>query len=166
MSQSRLALSPDRPTANLQPMATALIEAEAAAAAGEVPVGAVLLAPNGAVLRRAMKRSLLGRVPAQVDDTVAAGLDLDDLVAAFRAGSSPAQVIAYLRAAAATRQGSSTKVDLPDLERAVEYGDARVWGLALAQDIADYRAGVEEITLLLSPPARDVFAADLRRRIH
>ncbi|MBV5268847.1 MAG: AAA family ATPase, partial [Afipia sp.] len=27
------------------------------------------------------------------------------------------------------------------MEEAVEYGDARTWGLALARDLADYRAG-------------------------
>jgi len=97
--------------------------------------------PNGAVLREAMKRSLKGKVPAAIDDAVTAGLDLDDLIAAFRSGSTPAQAIAHLRAAAATRRGPSAKADLPDLETAVEYGDARLWGLSLARDIADYRAG-------------------------
>jgi cell division protease FtsH len=101
----------------------------------------MVAAPNGAVLRRAMKRSLVGRVPAQIDDAVTAGLDLDDLVSAFRPGSSPAQVVALLRAAAGSRQGVAAVVDLPSLETAVEYGEAQIWGLALARDIADYRAG-------------------------
>jgi SpoVK/Ycf46/Vps4 family AAA+-type ATPase len=97
--------------------------------------------PGGGVLRTAMKRCLKGRVPSVIDDAVAAGLDLDDLVSAFRPGSSPAQVTARLRAAASTRRGVAASVDLPNLETAVEYGDARVWGLALARDIADYKAG-------------------------
>jgi cell division protease FtsH len=127
--------------------------------------------PDGAVLREAMRRSLRGRVPAAIDGAITAGLDLDDLVAAFRAGSTPAQAIAHLRAAAATRQGSSAKADLPDLETAVEYGDARVWGLGLARDIADYRArkiSWEEIdrgAVLHSQPGfgKTLFAQSLAR---
>jgi tRNA(adenine34) deaminase len=42
-------MKPDRP----EPMALALAEAEAAGARGEVPVGAVVLGPDGAVLARA-----------------------------------------------------------------------------------------------------------------
>jgi cell division protease FtsH len=128
--------------------------------------------PNGAVLREAMKHSLKGRVPAAIDDAITAGLDLDDLVAAFRGGSTPAQAIAHLRAAAATRQGPSAKVDLPDLETAVEYGDARVWGLALARDIADYRAGkiswaeIDRGAVLHSQPGfgKTLFAHALARK--
>jgi cell division protease FtsH len=97
--------------------------------------------PAGGVLRTAMKRCLTGKVPATLDDALAAGLDLDDLVAAFRPGSTPAQVVERLRAAARTRGGLSAGEDLPDLQNAVEYGEARTWGLALARDIADYRAG-------------------------
>jgi cell division protease FtsH len=127
--------------------------------------------PNGAVLREAMRRSLKGRVPATLDDALAAGLDLDDLVAAFRAGSTPAQAIAHLRAAAATRRGPSARADLPDLETAVEYGDARVWGLALARDIADYRAGrissseIDRGAVLHSQPGfgKTLFAQSLAR---
>lgn len=40
----------------MTPMAMALAEAEAAAAAGEVPVGAVLVGPDGAVLARDRNR--------------------------------------------------------------------------------------------------------------
>jgi cell division protease FtsH len=127
--------------------------------------------PNGAVLREAMKRSLRGRVPASIDDAITAGLDLDDLVAAFRGGSTPAQAIAHLRAAAATRRGPSARADLPDLDHAVEYGDARVWGLALARDIADYRAGkiswaeIDRGAVLHSQPGfgKTLFAQSLAR---
>jgi cell division protease FtsH len=128
--------------------------------------------PNGAVLREAMKRSLKGRVPAAVDDALTAGLDLDDLVAAFRPGSTPGQAIAHLRAAAATRRGPSAKVDLPDLDHAVEYGDARIWGLSLARDIADYRAGkiswadIDRGAVLHSQPGfgKTLFAHALARK--
>jgi cell division protease FtsH len=128
--------------------------------------------PNGAVLREAMKRSLKGRVPAAIDDALTAGLDLDDLVAAFRPGSTPAQAIAHLRAAAASRRGPSAKVDLPDLDHAVEYGDARIWGLSLARDIADYRAGklswteIDRGAVLHSQPGfgKTLFAQALARK--
>jgi cell division protease FtsH len=128
--------------------------------------------PNGAVLREAMRRSLKGRVPASIDDALTAGLDLDDLVAAFRAGSTPAQAIAHLRAAAATRRGPSARADLPDLDDAVEYGEARIWGLALARDIADYRAGriswseIDRGAVLHSQPGfgKTLFAQSLARK--
>jgi cell division protease FtsH len=100
-----------------------------------------VVSPNGEVIKAVMKRCLSGRVPPVLDAGIASGLDLDDLVSAFRPGSSPAQVIERLRAAAKTRHGLPADVELPDLQTAVEYGDARVWGLALARDIADYRAG-------------------------
>jgi cell division protease FtsH len=100
-----------------------------------------IASPDGGVLRRAMRLCLDGQVPRAVDDAVAAGLDLDDLVAAFRPGSTPSEAIARLRTAAAARSGVAAGIDLPDLETAVEYGAARTWGLALARDIADFRAG-------------------------
>jgi cell division protease FtsH len=108
-------------------------------AAADITVS--IASPNGAVLRKAMRRGLKGKLPPAIDDAITAGLDLDDLVAAFRPDSSPAEVIERLRAAAAARRGTVASMELPDLATAVEYGAARTWGLSLARDIADYRAG-------------------------
>jgi hypothetical protein len=100
-----------------------------------------LAPPNGAVIRDAMRRCFSGRLPDSIDDSIVAGLDLEDLVAAMRHGSRPSDVIARLHNAALLRNNIRGQERLPKLETAVEYGAAQTWGLVLAQDFADYRAG-------------------------
>jgi hypothetical protein len=97
--------------------------------------------PTGAVVRKAMRRCLRGRLPDRVDDALVADLDLPDLVAAMRLGSTPKQAIKRLRAAFERRGGPEKTGEIPCLETAVEYGAAREWGLSLARDLEDYRAG-------------------------
>jgi cell division protease FtsH len=98
--------------------------------------------PNAAVICAAIRRCLHGRMPKNVDDEIAAGLSLDDIVACMRFGSTPAQAVERLRSAAARIAGNNVSSGaVPLLETAVEYGDARLWGLSLARDIKDYRAG-------------------------
>jgi cell division protease FtsH len=66
-------------------------------------------------------------------------LDLHDIVSAFRAGSSPAQIAERLDRTA--RRLSSPRTDrLPRLTDAVEFGRARDFGLGLGRDFADYQA--------------------------
>lgn len=98
-------------------------------------------APTAATIGRAIRMFTGRRVATDIDDGIAAGLEFHDLVAAFRANSSPADIIARLRKAVTNAGGAGTTERLPKLEDAVEYGDARTWGLALARDLADYRAG-------------------------
>ncbi|EHR03033.1 hypothetical protein [Bradyrhizobium sp. WSM471] len=59
-----------------------------------------LAVPNGAVLKTAIGRFAKRKV-ANVDDFIAADLDLPDLVAAFRPGAGPARILQRLTAAAA-----------------------------------------------------------------
>jgi hypothetical protein len=94
--------------------------------------------PEGAVLRRAITR-FARRSPAQVPNGIAAGLDLHEIVAAFRPGSGASGIVRRLEASARARRGHVGRV--PALETAVEYGPARLWGLDLARDIAAFRAG-------------------------
>jgi hypothetical protein len=108
-------------------------------AAADVTV--TIAPPTGAVVRTAMRRCLRGRSPARIDDGDLAGLDIDDLVSAMRPGSTPSQALARLRIAAKRRDHRQGTEGAPLLETAVEYGAAREWGLALARDIADFRAG-------------------------
>jgi cell division protease FtsH len=78
-----------------------------------------------------------------IENSVVAGLDFEDILATFRPGSSASEIIRRLTAAARERHGSSTSnEDVPHLSSAVEYGAAREWGMTLARDIADYRAGL------------------------
>ncbi|WP_349630746.1 AAA family ATPase [Bradyrhizobium liaoningense] len=97
--------------------------------------------PVGATVRRAIRMFTGCSAPADIDENIAVGLEFDDLVAAFRTDSSPAEIIVRLRKASAVVSGSSSTERLPRLEDAVEYGAARTWGLALARDFADYREG-------------------------
>ncbi|HMN15744.1 MAG TPA: AAA family ATPase, partial [Bellilinea sp.] len=82
--------------------------------------------PSGKVIEDAILRFKGRRPPAPVENDIVAGLDFFDLVAALN-----------------DRRGASRlNDDVPILATAVEYGAARDWGLALAQDIRDYRAGL------------------------
>ncbi|MCG6205829.1 AAA family ATPase [Rhodopseudomonas sp. HC1] len=94
--------------------------------------------PNGAVVHRAIAR-FLGRSPGIAADGVPDGLGLHHIVAALRPGSGGATILRRLSAPAAAKTAATERV--PDLATAVEYGAARLWGLDLARDIADFRAG-------------------------
>ncbi|WP_409192010.1 hypothetical protein [Bradyrhizobium sp. RDM4] len=59
-----------------------------------------LSAPTGAVLKAAIGR-FAKRAPPEIDDSIAADLDLPDIVAAFRPGAGPARILQRLAAAAA-----------------------------------------------------------------
>jgi hypothetical protein len=112
-------------------------------------------APDGAVLRRAITR-FARRSPGELPDGIAAGLDLHEIVAAFRPATGPRDIVRRLAAAATAGRDASERV--PVLQTAVEYGPARLWGLDLARDIAAYRAGsiswrdVDRGICLHSPP--------------
>ncbi len=98
----------------------------------------IRLTSNGDVLRTAITR-FARRSPGQVPDGIAAGLDLHEIASAFRPGNGARRIVERLSASAARSQVHVERVPL--LETAVEYGGARRWGLDLARDIADYRAG-------------------------
>jgi len=101
-------------------------------------VSIIVPPPDGAVVHRAIAR-FLGRSPGIAADGVPAGLDLHHIVAALRPGSGGATIVRRLSAPAAAETAATERV--PDLATAVEYGEARIWGLNLARDIADFRAG-------------------------
>jgi hypothetical protein len=96
---------------------------------------------DGATLGRAIQMFTGTRAPTGIDDKLALGLDFNDLVSAFRKNSSAADIVDRLRKAGAALRGGGSAERLPDLETAIEYGAARVWGLALARDITDFKAG-------------------------
>ena len=100
-----------------------------------------LASPNGKVVREAMRRCYGRGVPTVIDDAVVAGLELEDLVAVMRKGSPPSEVFTRLHNASRIRNNITGEERLPPLETAVEYGQAQIWGLELAKDFTDYRAG-------------------------
>jgi cell division protease FtsH len=99
-----------------------------------------LTVPTGPVLRKAITR-FARRSPGILPDGHAPGLDLNEIVAAFRPGSGPQSIARRLAVAAAVMKGETPDEVLPDLANAVEYGKAQLWGLGLARDITDYRTG-------------------------
>nr|WP_249817506.1 ATP-binding protein [Bradyrhizobium sp. 143] len=92
--------------------------------------------PDGAVLRRAITR-FARRSPGELDAGIAAGLDLSEIVAAFRPGTGAQAVARRLEAARRSHAGPTVRV--PELATAIEYGVARTFGLNLAKDLENFR---------------------------
>ncbi|MGY3449160.1 AAA family ATPase [Bradyrhizobium sp. USDA 4353] len=115
-----------------------------------------LPAPTTETVRRAI-RLFTKRPSRDIAEEAVAGLGFHDLVAALRPGTGPRTVARRLETAAAASHASAD-ARVPDLATAVEYGAARVWGLNLARDIAEFRAGriawrdVDRGICLHSPP--------------
>lgn len=123
------------------------------------------------IISRAIRMFTGKPVPAGLNDKIGSGLEFHDLVAAFRANSSPAEIVERLLRAAASSGSVGAAERLPKLDDAVEYGAARTWGMALARDIADYRGGhldwqeVDRGAVLFSEPGlgKSLFARLLAR---
>jgi cell division protease FtsH len=92
------------------------------------------------VVRSAIGKMFGEDVPS-IDDPDLVGLEFYDFEAAMRPGSNAREVVARISAAAKSRAGKVDNEDVPDLASAVEYGAARDWGLALARDMREFRAG-------------------------
>ncbi len=82
-----------------------------------------------------------GETPSLTGKVELVGLGFDDIVAAMRPQSDTHDVVSRITAAVKIRRGNETSDDVPDLATAAEYGAARDWGLALAQDLREYKAG-------------------------
>ncbi|UPK19141.1 AAA family ATPase [Bradyrhizobium sp. 131] len=91
------------------------------------------------VVEEALRKICGSATPVEQQDLM--GLDLEDVVAAMRPGSTEQDVKARLSSAAKTRVRQTGGDDAPLLETAVEYGAAREWALALARDMCEYQAG-------------------------
>jgi hypothetical protein len=130
-----------------------------------------IAAPGGIIIGRAI-RLFTGRpAPVNIDEKIASGLEFHDIVAALRPNSSPAEILERLRRASPATPETTAAERLPDLEQATEYGAARTWGLVLARDLADYRAGqlaweeVDRGAVLFSEPGlgKSLFARILAK---
>lgn len=121
------------------------------------------------VVEEATRRVFGSTMPIEPRDLL--GLDLEDVVAAMRRGSTGQEVKSRLTSAAKTRVGQAGADDAPLLETAVEYGAARDWALSLARDLRDYRAGilpwsaVDRGAIFHSPPGmgKSVLARSIAR---
>jgi cell division protease FtsH len=96
---------------------------------------------DGKTVGRAIRLFTGKKAPAGIDHSIASGLEFHDLLAAFRQSSRPAEIVERLQKATAALRGAVSSDRIPALEDAVEYGQARIWGLKLARDIAEFRAG-------------------------
>lgn len=111
--------------------------------------------PDGVVLRTAIAR-FAGRNPGELEGGIAVGLDFHEIVSAFRPGTGARKIVERLRAASSARAVAPDRI--PDLDTAVEFGEAQIWGKNLARDIRAYRAGcidwrqVDRGICLHSPP--------------
>ena len=95
-----------------------------------------LAPPDGCALRKAIS-GFARRSPGKLDRGIAAGLELAEIVAAFRPGQGPGAIVRRLDAARRSHDEPIERV--PDLATAVEYGEARTWAMDLAKDIADFK---------------------------
>lgn len=97
--------------------------------------------PDAGTIARAMQFCLHGLVPEELPRDLGAGLDFNELAAALRPGSKPAEAVQRMQAIVKARSGdSASAIALPSLEEAIFYGEARDWGLALAADVAQSKA--------------------------
>jgi hypothetical protein len=111
---------------------------KALAAAADVTIR--LQHPTGAVLREAIRR-FTRRSAVELPDEKVVGLDFPEIVAAFRPGTGPVRIAQRLATSTALRAGDVSTDDIPDIAQAFEYGEARIWAMNLARDVADLRAG-------------------------
>ncbi|WP_426440424.1 AAA family ATPase [Bradyrhizobium genosp. P] len=85
--------------------------------------------------------AVYGGAPPDLGEADLIGLGFDDIVAAMRPHSDAHGAVSRIAAAAKVRAGDNGSDDVPDLTTATEYGLAREWGLALARDLREYKAG-------------------------
>ncbi len=94
--------------------------------------------PDTAVIARAMRLCLRGRVPPDLPADLGAGMDFPELIAAFRKNTKPVEAIRRLQAfQAAAHVDDDDGEPLPKLADAIFYGPARDWALDLAVDISE-----------------------------
>jgi cell division protease FtsH len=127
--------------------------------------------PNAPRIADAAGR-FLGKTIDTPPEIATHGLDFHDLISAFRAHSSVEDIFGRLRAASVTLKTMPDDDLLPDLEFAVEYGELRKFGLELAQDFEDYKAGrpwreIQSNAIIFGPPGvgKTLFSALLAKKL-
>ena len=84
--------------------------------------------------------AVTGRSPTRdVDPDLVRLVDIDDLPLAFRSGRTGDSCVDALEELVRTK--GDYLISGPSLEELPGYGEAREWGLQLAEDLADYKAG-------------------------
>lgn len=93
-----------------------------------------LATPTGGTLKQVVEKYLGRAVVFPMPSLVGIGLDIDDLAATFRPGSTSRQIINRMERATTRRIGSDDDDRLPSLHNAFEFGAARSWAIDLARD--------------------------------
>lgn len=101
----------------------------------------VLTPPTGDQILEALKACEFEEVPEEVSDTVSAGLDYDEILTAFRKGASANQIVENLAKASTAKTRVNADDNTPPLEALAGYGEAKEFGLALAQGLVKWRRG-------------------------
>ena len=118
----------------------------------------VVRPPSAAALREAIARTTGGR-PPPLPPAAAAGLDLTDIAAAIRAGTSASSCVRRLAAArAGAAAGPAELADVPPLAELHGYGPAMDWCETLCRDLDAWRRGdlaweaIERACVFAGPP--------------
>ncbi|GLQ56559.1 AAA family ATPase [Devosia nitrariae] len=98
--------------------------------------------PSASLLASVMNLCLTGRLPRHFLTLDLLGLDFDTICACMPKGVTKKEAADRIVKAADRVRGKSntSTIALPTLESAIEYGEAREWGLDLKRDINDVRA--------------------------
>ena len=97
--------------------------------------------PDVALVSKAIRLFTRRRLKDRLAPADLAGLDIDDYAAALRPHSSPDQIVARLRRAAACTGEGADLANAPTLDSLEGYGASKVWALGLVEDVARFRAG-------------------------
>jgi cell division protease FtsH len=108
-----------------------------------VDIRATVRAPDAAILGRVLRLFYQEEGgEAVMGDNAVAGLDIDDVVAAVREGSTAKDAVDRMGRASEHRLAGDITAGIPRLETAIEFGAAREFGLAIVRDIILYKSGV------------------------
>lgn len=127
--------------------------------------------PDDDMIRTAIKAAT-GRLPRSMPKDVASGLTYAEICGAIRMGSSAKACVDRLQAASQSKKTLDPILsDVPRLEDMHGYGDAMVWGKSLLADLAAWREGkidfsvIQRTVVLASAPGlgKSTFARALAK---
>jgi hypothetical protein len=129
-------------------------------------------APGAGLIRRLVV-ACAGEPLVAIPANAGAGLGFYEIVGCFRSGATPEEVVAFLAAASSSRTRVAPTDDTPTLQNLAGYGEARTWGLELAEGIAQWRRGdirwadLSSAAVLHGPPGcgKTLFARSLARTL-
>ncbi|MGA2494820.1 MAG: ATP-binding protein, partial [Roseiarcus sp.] len=132
-----------------------------------------IAAPTGRQMRKLLKLCVGGATPRAIADNCAAGLDFEEILAAFRGGASARAVVDHLNRARGSKTRLNPDDDTPPLDSLAGYGEAKDWGLALAGGIAAWRrreiawSALSAAAVLHGPPGtgKTLFARSLAKTL-